>query len=145
MDLRCCPNCGAPLPAAAPGAVESCGFCGVEGRARGATQDDKPATVGDAPYRPADRTLDDLCRRYLESVRAYTKKVGVRDGVPDERLLRAVEDKIDIPDARRDDFRGVVLEFADALAADGKPFGPRSHARLNVALEKVLKDGTGGA
>ena len=51
MSAHVCPNCGAPLPIAAPGAVEHCEFCGAETREDGPTQsagsrDGLPSTMG---------------------------------------------------------------------------------------------------
>jgi hypothetical protein len=142
MELRACPNCGAPLPAGAPDAVESCRFCGVEGRTRApAAPDAKLAAAQEPPYHPTDKTIEQLCRRYVDNVRAYTHKAKVGDVDPDERLMRAVEDKMDIPDSRRAEFRGVLMEFVDALSVQGKPFDHQSNPRLGLALEKVLRDG----
>ena len=51
-----------------------------------------------------------LATNYIESVRAYTQHERVlnrytgRDEDPDERLMRSFEEKIDIPDSRKDDF-----------------------------------------
>ena len=122
--------------------MESCRFCGVEGRSRAAgAPATKPASALESPYRPTDKTIDDLCRRYIDNVRAYTRKEKVRDQEPDELLMRAVEGKIDIQDARRHEFRGVLMEFVEALAVQGKAFDHRSNERLDRALEQVLKDG----
>jgi len=141
VELRACPNCGAPLPAGVPRAVESCRFCGVEGHTRAAAAPDaKPASAREPPYRPTDKTIEELCRRYVDNVRAYTRKAKVGAMDPDERLMRAVEGKMDIQDARRDEFRGVLMDFVDALSVQGKPFDHRSNARVGVALEKLLKD-----
>jgi len=41
---------------------------------------------------------------------------------PDERLMRSIEEKIDIPDSRKDDFRREIMNFIGALAVDGKEF-----------------------
>ncbi len=39
---------------------------------------------------------------------------------PDERLMRSIEEKIEIPDTRKDDFRGEIMNYIGALALDGK-------------------------
>ncbi|MFQ5414820.1 MAG: PrkA family serine protein kinase, partial [Phycisphaerae bacterium] len=52
-----------------------------------------------------------LCSNYIDNVRAYTQHEKVRnkytgrDEEPDERLMRSIEEKIDIPESRKDDFR----------------------------------------
>jgi serine protein kinase len=52
-----------------------------------------------------------LCGNYIDNVKAYTQKEKVRnpytgkDEEPDERLMRSIEEKINIPASRKDDFR----------------------------------------
>jgi serine protein kinase len=88
-----------------------------------------------------------LCTNYIESVRAYTQKERVknkytgRDEEPDERLMRSIEEKIDIPDSRKDDFRQEIMNYIGALALDGKKFEYNTNARLYRALElKLFED-----
>jgi serine protein kinase len=88
-----------------------------------------------------------LCANYIENVRAYTQREKVRnkytgrDEEPDERLMRAIEEKIDIPDARKDDFRQEIMNYIGALALDGKKFEYHTNARLHRALElKLFED-----
>jgi serine protein kinase len=88
-----------------------------------------------------------LCANYIESVRAYTQKERVknrytgRDEEPDERLMRAIEEKIDIPESRKDDFRQEIMNYIGALALDGKKFEYNTNARLYRALElKLFED-----
>ena len=88
-----------------------------------------------------------VCANYIESVRAYTQKERVknrytgRDEEPDERLMRAIEEKIDIPESRKDDFRQEIMNYIGALALDGKKFEYNTNARLYRALElKLFED-----
>ncbi|CAG0997854.1 hypothetical protein PHYC_02679 [Phycisphaerales bacterium] len=88
-----------------------------------------------------------LCANYIENVRAYTQKERVknkytgRDEDPDERLMRSIEEKIDIPDGRKDDFRQEIMNYIGALALDGKKFEFNTNARLYRALElKLFED-----
>ncbi len=88
-----------------------------------------------------------LCQNYIENVRAYTQKERVRnrytgkDDEPDERLMRSIEEKIDIPDSRKDDFRQEIMNYIGALALDGKKFEYNTNARLYKALElKLFED-----
>ncbi|MBL8962809.1 MAG: hypothetical protein KF787_05115 [Phycisphaeraceae bacterium] len=88
-----------------------------------------------------------LCANYIENVRAYTQKERVknrytgRDDEPDERLMRSIEDKIDIPESRKDDFRQEIMNYIGALALDGKKFEFNTNARLYRALElKLFED-----
>lgn len=88
-----------------------------------------------------------LCTNYIENVRAYTQKERVknrytgRDDEPDERLMRSIEEKIDIPDSRKDDFRQEIMNYIGALSLDGKKFEYNTNARLYRALElKLFED-----
>ena len=88
-----------------------------------------------------------LCTNYIENVRAYTQHEKVRnkytgrDEEPDERLMRSIEEKIDIPESRKDDFRQEIMNYIGALALDGKKFDYHTNARLHKALElKLFED-----
>jgi len=88
-----------------------------------------------------------LCVNYIENVRAYTQKERVknkytgRDEEPDERLMRSIEEKIEIPESRKDDFRQEIMNYIGALALDGKKFEYNTNARLYRALElKLFED-----
>jgi len=88
-----------------------------------------------------------LCMNYIESVRAYTQKEKVKnkytgkDDEPDERLMRSIEEKIEIPDSRKDDFRQEIMNYIGALSLDGKKFEYNTNARLYRALElKLFED-----
>ncbi|MBN2562721.1 MAG: serine protein kinase [Phycisphaerae bacterium] len=88
-----------------------------------------------------------LATNYIENVRAYTQKEKVRnkytgkDDEPDERLMRSIEEKIDIPDSRKDDFRQEIMNYIGALALDGRKFDYNTNARLQKALElKLFED-----
>ncbi len=88
-----------------------------------------------------------LCGNYIENVRAYTQKEKVvnkytgKDEEPDERLMRSIEEKIDIPESRKDDFRQEIMNYIGALALDGKKFEYNTNARLYRALElKLFED-----
>lgn len=88
-----------------------------------------------------------LAANYIENVRAYTQHEKVRnrytgrDEEPDERLMRSLEEKIDIPEGRKDDFRQEIMNYIGALALDGKKFEYNTNARLLKALElKLFED-----
>jgi serine protein kinase len=88
-----------------------------------------------------------LCGNYIESVRAYTQKEKVKnkytgkDDEPDERLMRSIEEKIDVPESRKEDFRHEIMNYIAALALDGKKFEYNTNARLYRALElKLFED-----
>ncbi len=88
-----------------------------------------------------------LAANYIDNVKAYTTKEKVKnrytgqDEEPDERLMRAVEEKIDIADNRKDDFRREIMNFIGYLALEGKKFAWNSNERLRRALElKLFED-----
>ncbi len=88
--------------------------------------------------------LTRLCGNYIDSVKAYTQKEKVKnrftgqDEEPDERLMRSIEEKIDIPDSRKDDFRREIMNYIGALSLDGKKFDYKTNERLHKALEMKL-------
>ena len=53
-----------------------------------------------------------------------------QDEEPDERLMRSIEEKIDIPDSRKDDFRREIMNYIGALAIEGRQFDFRTNERL---------------
>ena len=88
-----------------------------------------------------------LCANYIDSVKAFTLREKVKDRFtgqdvePDERLMRSVEDKIEIPENRKDDFRREIMNYIGALAVDGKRFEWHTNDRLRRALElKLFED-----
>ena len=55
--------------------------------------------------------------------------------------MRSIEEKIDVPDSRKDDFRREIMNYIGALSIDGKKFDYRSNERLHKALElKLFED-----
>ena len=55
--------------------------------------------------------------------------------------MRSIEEKIDIPETRKDDFRREIMNYIGALAVDGKTFNYRTNERLHKALElKLFED-----
>lgn len=88
--------------------------------------------------------LTRLCSNYIDNVKAYTQHEKVKnrftgdDEQPDERLMRSIEEKIDIPESRKDDFRREIMNYIGALAIDGKTFYYKTNERLQKALEMKL-------
>ncbi len=88
-----------------------------------------------------------LCSNYIDNVKAYTQREKVKnkytgqDEEPDERLMRSIEDKIDIPESRKDDFRREIMNYIGALAIEGRIFDYKTNERLHKALElKLFED-----
>ena len=95
----------------------------------------------------ADREATDrLCAKYIDNVKAHTTRGKVidssgREQDPDERLMRSIERKIDIPDSRKDDFRHEMMNYIAALHLEGRQFDFRQNKRLSRALElKLFED-----
>ncbi|MFT5286811.1 MAG: serine protein kinase [Planctomycetota bacterium] len=95
----------------------------------------------------ADREATDrLCAKYIDNVKAHTGREKVvdasgREHDPDERLMRSIERKIDIPDSRKDDFRHEMMNYIAALHMEGRQFDFRQNKRLTRALElKLFED-----
>ena len=88
-----------------------------------------------------------LCHNYLDNVRAFIQREKVRNQFtgeleePDERLMRSIEEKIDITDSRKDAFRREIMNYIGALAVENKQFDYRTNERLHRALElKLFED-----
>jgi len=94
-----------------------------------------------------EEAISRLCANYVDNIKAYTQKEKVRNKYtgqmedPDERLMRSIEEKIDIPENRKDDFRREIMNYIGALAVEGKTFNYRTNERLHKALElKLFED-----
>jgi len=91
--------------------------------------------------------ISKLCANYVDNIKAYTQREKVRnkytgqDEEPDERLMRSIEEKIDIPESRKDDFRREIMNYIGALAIEGRTFDYKTNERLHKALElKLFED-----
>ncbi|MHC4958806.1 MAG: PrkA family serine protein kinase [Planctomycetota bacterium] len=91
-----------------------------------------------------EEQIQRLCANYIDNVKAYTQKEKVRNAYtgqeeePDERLMRSIEEKIDVRENAKDDFRREIMNYIGALAVEGKSFDYRMNPRLQRALEKKL-------
>jgi serine protein kinase len=89
--------------------------------------------------------IDRLCSKYIDNVKAYVTSELVVDGgrekEPDERLMRSIEEKISIPEGRKDDFRHELMNYIAAVHLEGETFDYRENDRLRRALElKMFED-----
>ncbi len=94
-----------------------------------------------------ENAIDKLCGNYIDNVKAYIQREKVKNPYtsqaeePDERLMRSIEEKIDISENRKDDFRREIMNYIGAMAIEGKTFDFRSNERLHKALElKLFED-----
>ncbi|MHC4549150.1 MAG: PrkA family serine protein kinase, partial [Planctomycetota bacterium] len=73
-----------------------------------------------------EEQIQRLCANYIDNVKAYTQKEKVRnvytnqEEEPDERLMRSIEEKIDVRESAKDDFRREIMNYIGALAVEGK-------------------------
>jgi len=85
-----------------------------------------------------------LCGNYIDNIMAYISKSKIKDPItgqdrkPDERLMRQIESKIDIPDQGADDFRRSIAAFIGDLSVKGKQFRWDTNPKLKKALEAKL-------
>lgn len=100
------------------------------------------ALVGD------ENAIERLCSNYIDNIMAYIDGTKIRnpfteqDQEPDERLMRSIEEKIDIPEVGADDFRRSLAAFIGHLAHSGKTFKWDSNPQLKKALEAKLFEDT---
>ncbi len=94
-----------------------------------------------------EEAIAKLCANYIDNVKAYTQRERVKNPYtgqyeePDERLMRSIEEKIDVAPSRKDDFRREIMNYIGALAVEGKIFDYRTNERLHKALElKLFED-----
>ncbi len=92
-----------------------------------------------------EEDMQNLFNAYKRNILAWRKNEKVENPVtgrmvePDEVLMKAIEDKLDISDSSRDTYRRWFIEQF-ALASEGKPFTYKTDSRLRKALEDVLVD-----
>lgn len=85
-----------------------------------------------------------LCTNYIDNVMAFINKAKIKDPItgqdrkPDERLMRQIEEKIQIPETGCEDFRRQIAAFIGDLAHKGKQFNWDSNPKLRKALEAKL-------
>jgi serine protein kinase len=100
------------------------------------------ALVGD------ENAIERLCSNYIDNVMAYIEGTKIRnpftetDQEPDERLMRSIEEKINIPEVGADDFRRSLAGFIGHLAHQGKQFRWDSNPQLMKALQAKLFEDT---
>ncbi len=94
-----------------------------------------------------ESAISKVCANYIDNLKAYIQNEKVKnpftgaDEEPDERLMRSIEEKIDIPDSRKDDFRREIMNYIGALALEGRSFDYKTNERLHKALElKLFED-----
>ncbi|HEU5140836.1 MAG TPA: PrkA family serine protein kinase [Bacillales bacterium] len=92
-------------------------------------------------YEESAKTMLD---NYLDNVEAYCTGNRLKDPLtgeridPDEKLMRSIEEQIDITENAKKSFREEILIRISLYARKGKTFDYQSHDRLREAIEKKL-------
>ncbi|WP_370664044.1 serine protein kinase [Massilia rubra] len=93
-----------------------------------------------------EQEAQDLLNKYLDEVEAMLDNRQIKDPItneerrPDERFLRAVEEKIHISESGKQSFRQEVVRKAMGAYKRGARFGLDSHLQLNDAVQHYLFD-----
>jgi serine protein kinase len=94
-----------------------------------------------------EEALNRLFHNYIDHVKAYVLGEKVKNPYtgapepPNERLMRSVEERIEIPESRKDDFRREIMNYIGAMALEGRQFTYKDNERLRRALElKLFED-----
>jgi serine protein kinase len=91
-----------------------------------------------------EQEAQDLLSKYLDEVEAMLDNRQIKDPItneerrPDERFLRAVEEKIHISDSGKQSFRQEVVRKAMGAYKRGVKFNLDSHLQLNDAVQQYL-------
>ncbi len=91
-----------------------------------------------------EQEAQELLDKYVDEVEASLDNRKVTDPItseerePDERMLRAVEEKIHISDSGKHSFRQEVVRKAMGAYKRGEKFTLDSHAPLHDAIEQYL-------
>ena len=91
-----------------------------------------------------EQEAQDLLDKYLDEVEAMLDNRQIKDPItneerkPDERFLRAVEEKIHISDSGKQSFRQEVVRKAMGAYKRGEKFTLDSHAQLHDAVQQYL-------
>ena len=85
-----------------------------------------------------------LVDNYLDNVEAYLDHAKLLDPItneevpPDEKLMRGLEQKIQVPDHGKDSFRNEVFRKVAMAHRKGEKFDYVTHDKLKTAVEKQL-------
>ncbi len=100
------------------------------------------ALIGD------DDAIKRLCTQYIDNINASLNKEKIenpitgREEQPNERLMRSIEEKIDVGEGQVVEFRRAVVLHIGSLAHAGKVFTYKENPRLLRALQLKLFEDT---
>jgi serine protein kinase len=85
-----------------------------------------------------------LLDNYLDNVEAYLDQTKLTDPItgeevqPDEKLMRSIEDKVQVPEYGKDSFRNEIFRKVAMAHRRGEKFDYTTHEKLKEAIEKQL-------
>jgi serine protein kinase len=85
-----------------------------------------------------------LLDNYLDNVEAYLDQAKLTDPITgeevpaDEKLMRSIEEKIQVPDYGKDSFRNEIFRKVAMAHRHGDKFDYTTHEKLKSAIEKQL-------
>jgi serine protein kinase len=85
-----------------------------------------------------------LLDNYLDNVEAYLDQTKLTDPItgeevpPDEKLLRSIEEKVQVPEHGKDSFRNEIFRKVAMAHRHGEKFDYTTHEKLKEAIEKQL-------
>jgi serine protein kinase len=85
-----------------------------------------------------------LLDNYLDNVEAYLDQTKLTDPItgeevaPNEKLMRSIEEKIQVPDYGKDSFRNEIFRKVAIAHRHGEKFDYTTHEKLKEAIEKQL-------
>ena len=85
-----------------------------------------------------------LLDNYLDNLEAYLDQTKLTDPItgeevaPDERLMRSIEDKVQVPEHGKDSFRNEIFRKVAMAHRRGERFDYSTHEKLKTAIEKQL-------
>jgi len=88
--------------------------------------------------------IEEQGEKYMDHVMAYIDDDKVEDEItgdmvdPDEQFMRSVEEQLEIPRDRKNDFRQEISNWVSRKARKGESFSPTDNERLLRALERKL-------
>lgn len=100
------------------------------------------ALIGD------EEAIKRLCTQYIDNVMAQVNKAKIENPItgkeeePNERLMRSIEEKIDVTEQQVNDFRRSIMMHIGTLAQKGEQFKFDSNPQLKRALQLKLFEDT---
>src|SRR5437660_1194239 len=85
-----------------------------------------------------------LLDNYLDNVEAYLDQTKLSDPItgeevpPNEKLLRSIEEKVQVPEHGKDSFRNEIFRKVAMANRHGEKFDYTTHDKLKEAIEKQL-------